>query len=163
MTGSNYLLALGGFSEVIKLYDLRTKKERGELMEHSGSITYLEFYQTEYLISGAEDGLVIIWRVKDWVPLHKLRVKNVSKVISFSLHKSGRMLIVLYDNNMLRLWNLLDGRCIYKRKLGVDEETNKVVSKAIGIRWEPTDGKLYAILYEKKLEVFNAEASEPLS
>ena len=63
MAGNNYLLALGGFSEIIKLYDLRTKKEKGELMEHTGSITYLEFYQTTYLISGAEDGLVIIWRV----------------------------------------------------------------------------------------------------
>jgi hypothetical protein len=29
MAGSNDLLALGGFSEIIKLYDLRTKKERG--------------------------------------------------------------------------------------------------------------------------------------
>jgi protein MAK11 len=163
IAGNNYLLALGGFSEIIKLYDLRTKKERGELMEHSGSITYLEFYGTTYLISGSEDGLVIIWRVKDWVPLHKLRVKNVSKVLSFSLHKSGRMLIVLYDNNMFRLWNLLDGRCLFKRKLGVDPETAKVTHKAIGVKWEPTEGKRYAILYEKQLEVFNAEASEPLS
>jgi hypothetical protein len=73
------------------------------------------------------------------------------------------MLIVLYDNNMLRLWNLLDGRCIYKRKLGVDPETNKVAHKALGVKWEPTEGKLFSILYEKKLEVFNAEASEPLS
>jgi protein MAK11 len=86
MAGSNGLRALGGFSEIIKLYDLRMKKERGELMEHTGSITYLEFYQTTYLISGAEDGLVIIWRVKNWAPLHKLRVKNISKVLNFSLH-----------------------------------------------------------------------------
>ena len=90
-------------------------------MEHTGSITYLQFYKTTYLISGSEDGLIIIWRVKDWVPLHKLRVKNVSKVLNFSLHKSGRMLLVVYDNNMFRLWNLLDGRCQFKRKLGLDE------------------------------------------
>ena len=55
----------------------------------------------------------------------------MSKVLHFSLHKSGRMLIVVYDNNMFRLWNLLDGRCIFKRKLGLDPETNKVVNKAI--------------------------------
>jgi hypothetical protein len=52
-------------------------------MEHTESITYLEFNQMTYLISGAEDSLVIIWRVKDWAPLHKLRAKNVS---NFSLH-----------------------------------------------------------------------------
>jgi len=90
-------------------------------------------------------------------------VKNVSKVLNFSLHQSGRMLIVLYDNNMLRLWNLLDGRCIYKKKLGVDLETQKVNAKAVAVKWEPTEGKIYAILFEKKIEVFNAQASEPLS
>lgn len=41
IAGNNNLLALGGFSEMIKLYDLRTKKEKGELMEHTGSITHL--------------------------------------------------------------------------------------------------------------------------
>ncbi len=76
IAGNNNMLALGGFSEIIKLYDLKTRKEKGELMEHTGSITYLQFYETQYLISGAEDGIVIIWRVKDWVPLHKLRVKK---------------------------------------------------------------------------------------
>jgi protein MAK11 len=131
IAGNNHMLALGGFQEVIKLYDLRTKKEKGELMEHTGSITYLQFYETTYLISGSEDGLVIIWRVQDWVPLHKLRVKNVSKVLHFSLHNSGRMVLTIYDNNMFRLWNLLDGRCLFKRKLAVDSETNKVTCKAL--------------------------------
>jgi protein MAK11 len=76
MDGNKNLLALGGYSEIIKLYDVRTKKEKGELMEHTGSITALQFYKDTYLISGSEDGVVIIWRVKDWVPLHKLRVKK---------------------------------------------------------------------------------------
>ena len=76
IAGNKNLLALGGFSEIIKLYDLNTKKEKGELLEHTGSITYLQFYETSFLISGSEDGLVIIWRVKDWVPLHKLKVKK---------------------------------------------------------------------------------------
>ena len=78
MAGNGKLLALGGFSEIIKLYDVKNKKEQGELMEHHGSITALQFFKNDYLISGAEDGLVIIWRVKDWVPLHKLKVKKYS-------------------------------------------------------------------------------------
>lgn len=73
------------------------------------------------------------------------------------------MLIVVYDNNMFRLWNLLDGRCIFKRKLGLDLETNKVVNKAIQVKWEPTNGLHYAILYEKKLEVFTADKELPVS
>lgn len=163
IAGNNHILALGGFAEVIKLYDLITKKEKGELMEHTGSITHLQFFETTYLISGSEDGLIIIWRVKDWVPLHKLRVKNVSKIINFSLHKSGRMLLVVYENNMFRLWNLLDGRCLFKRKLGIDEETNKVAFKALQVKWEPTASNLFAILYNKKVEVFKPEQETPIS
>ena len=74
--GNSQYLALGGYSEIIKLYDVATKREKGELMEHTGSITALQFYKDKYLISGAEDGVVIIWRCLDWVPLHKLKVKK---------------------------------------------------------------------------------------
>jgi hypothetical protein len=42
----------------------------------------------------------------------------VSKVADLSLHSSGRILLVIYENNMLRLWNMLEGRCTFKKKLG---------------------------------------------
>eukprot|EP00347_Sterkiella_histriomuscorum_P008517 403344799 len=161
--GNRNLLALGGYQEIIKLYDVKTKKEKGELMEHTGSITALQFYKNTYLISGSEDGQVIIWRCKDWVPLHKLRVKNVSRVISFSLHKSGRMLLVLYENNMFRLWNMLDGRCTFKKKLGLNEETNKVQYKVLQIKWEPTQGNIYAVLYDKKVQIMGTDSDLPKS
>jgi hypothetical protein len=38
-----------------------------------------------------------------------------------------------------------------------------VTHKALSVKWEPTSGNLYAILFEKRLEVFKAEASEPVS
>ena len=38
------------------------------------------------------------------------------------MHNSGRMLLALYANGVLRLWNMMDARCHFKRKLGVIEE-----------------------------------------
>lgn len=73
------------------------------------------------------------------------------------------MLLVVYDNNMFRLWNLLDGRCLFKRKLGLDAESDKVTHKALQVRWEPKEGHLYAILYDRKVEVYKAEKEAPLS
>lgn len=32
------------------------------------------------------------------------------------------MCLALYGNKMLRLWNLLDARCIFKKKVGILEE-----------------------------------------
>ena len=56
------------------------------------------------------------------MPLHQLKVKNVSKVASLSMHCSGRMLLAFYANGMLRLWNMLDARCIFKKKVGLINE-----------------------------------------
>jgi hypothetical protein len=38
------------------------------------------------------------------------------------MHNSQRMCLALYGNKMLRLWNLLDARCIFKKKVGILEE-----------------------------------------
>jgi hypothetical protein len=53
----------------------------------------------------------VIWRTKDAEPLHTLKVRNVSKVISLAMHQSERMVLALYGNGMLRLWSMLDARC----------------------------------------------------
>lgn len=63
---------------------------------------------------------------------------------------------------MFRLWNLLDGRCTYKRKIGIDPETQKV-EKSIAVKWEPKNGLMYAILYEKRLEVYKTESDQPIT
>jgi hypothetical protein len=31
------------------------------------------------------------------------------------------MCLALYANGMLRLWNMLDARCIFKKKVGIEE------------------------------------------
>ena len=36
-----------------------------------------------------------------------------------SMHDSGRMLLALYANGVLRLWNMLDARCLFKFKAGM--------------------------------------------
>ena len=77
----------------------------------------------------------------------------MSKVLGFSLHQSGRMLLVIYENNMMRLWNLLDGRCSFKQKKGLDED-EKVAYRVHSIKWEPEEGLNYALLYDRKLEVY---------
>ena len=46
-------------------------------------------------------------------------MKNAAKVVSISMHDSGRMLLALYANQMVRLWNLLDARCLFKFKAGL--------------------------------------------
>ena len=123
--GSQNLLAVGGYDETIRLFDVRRKKDLGELVgEHLGSITALQFFKNKYLISGAEDSSIVIWRCKDWNALHKLRIKNTSPVVAMSMHPSGKMLLAIYANSMMRLWDLMSARCIFKKKVGLIEEAD---------------------------------------
>ena len=75
--------------EVVKIYDLSTKKSAGELAGvHVGSLTSLAISRdSQFVFSGAEDGNVVIWRLSDQgEPLHTLKVKNSWKVGSLSMH-----------------------------------------------------------------------------
>jgi len=38
-----------------------------------------------------------------------------------SMHRSGKILLALYANGVLRLWNMMEARCKYKRKVGIIE------------------------------------------
>jgi protein MAK11 len=122
-TALGNLLALGGHEEVVKMFDLKSKRSCGDLSgEHTGSITSVAV-TGNHALSASKDGTIMIWRTEDMLPLHTLKVKNVSQVKSLSMHKSQRMCLALYANGMLRLWNLLDARCIFKKKVGlIDEE-----------------------------------------
>ena len=79
------MLATGGDDEYIRLFNLITKKERGELTQHTGSITSLEFFRSSHLLSASHDGTVCIWRTNDWLCLHVLGGHKVNFIIYSSI------------------------------------------------------------------------------
>ena len=148
ITSEGNLLAVAGSEEVIKLFDLKKKISCGELSGdvHQSTITALAISkQCTHLLSGDEKGVIGIWRVKDQEPLHKLEVKNTSRVISLSMHESGRMLLALYANGLIRLWNMLDARCLFKFKAGLsasedsDADAGENREEAEGVDEEKAD------------------------
>jgi WD40 repeat protein len=56
------LLAVAGHEEVVKLFNLQTKKSAGELGGvHTGSVTCLAA-TSGHVLSGSMDGEIVIWR-----------------------------------------------------------------------------------------------------
>jgi len=51
------LLVTGGYDEILRLYNINTKKEIGQLTGHTGTITCIEQFQRS-IITGSEDGLI---------------------------------------------------------------------------------------------------------
>lgn len=149
---SGDLLATGGLDEYIKLFNLRTRKERGELAHHRGAVTSLNFFKSSHLLSASADGTVCIWRTQDWLCLHVLG-GHKDAVNSVSVHPSGRMAISGGRDRTLRLWNLVEGRCAYI--------TKPSIPKAVEIdqvAWSPS-GSTYALIAGSSLMLFDATES----
>lgn len=64
------LLATGSSDEIIRVYDIRRRKEVGSLHSHRGTITALAFHGQSHLFSGGADGVISLYRTKDWELLH---------------------------------------------------------------------------------------------
>lgn len=67
---------------------------------------------------------------------------------------------------MLRLWNMLDGRCTFKKKLGLNdlEDTDaKSIDKVRKVKWSPYSDDVYIVMYEKKLEILKVDSEKPLN
>lgn len=111
-------LVTGLNDEHIRIYDLQKRKELGDLMGHSGTITSLRFSLEgtedkeklgKWLLSGSEDGKIIIWRTKDWEMFGTLK-GHTAKITDLAIHPLGRVAISVSADHTVRLWNLLTAK-----------------------------------------------------
>ncbi|CAK9441414.1 uncharacterized protein LODBEIA_P52820 [Lodderomyces beijingensis] len=122
-------LVTGSNDEHIRIYDLQKRKELGTLLGHQGTITTLRFSKEgaqaaaeeaeggatssaaagKWLLSGSEDGKIIIWRTKDWEVFATLK-GHTDKINDLSVHPSGRVAISVSQDKTIRLWNLMTAK-----------------------------------------------------
>ena len=147
--GDGKILATGGVDEYIKLFDVQTRRERGELAQHTGSVLALQFFRSSHLLSASQDGTVCIWRASDWLCLHVLG-GHKDAVTSVTIHPSGRMALSAARDRTLRLWNLVEGRCAYITKPPVPRHAD--IEK---VSWSPA-GVRYALVAAGTLQIYDA-------
>jgi protein MAK11 len=120
------MLSFISFNNFTRLYNLKEKKELGELFRHGGSISTLFFYRNSHLLSGSHDGIISLWRTNDWECLHDLKFfyyyffvgisfnfifrGHKGKVNQLAVHPSGRLALSVSDDKTMRTWNLLTGK-----------------------------------------------------
>lgn len=114
-------LVTGSNDEHIRIYDLQKRKELGTLLSHQGTVTTLRFSKIgaqnstetgksgKWLLSGSEDGKIIIWRTKDWEILGTLK-GHQGRVNDLDIHPSGRVAISVSTDKTVRLWNLMTAK-----------------------------------------------------
>ncbi|KAJ8586173.1 WD40 repeat-like protein [Rhizopogon salebrosus TDB-379] len=139
-------LATGSADEVIKVWDLRRKKEIGGLMHHEGSITQLHFPSRSHLLSASEDGSLCLFHARDWVVLRALK-GHKGRVNSTAVHPSNKVALSVGKDNTLRMWDLMRGKGSASTKLGKEGEV---------VRWSTT-GSSFVVQAQKTIDVFSTD------
>ncbi|CAM0137989.1 unnamed protein product [Umbelopsis sp. WA50703] len=143
-------LASGSSDEVIKLYDLKKRKELGALAgQQQGDINAIEFYG-KYMLSASDDATICIWRSKDWELLKTMK-GHQGRINSLSIHPTGKIALSVSADKTVRLWNLMTAHKASVHKIG---------KEGLVVRWN-TDGTQYAILFERQLIIYNVADAEP--
>lgn len=127
-------LATGSTDEIVKVWDLRRRKEIGGLMHHegaallpglsmsidlircSGSITFLTFPSRSHLLSASEDGTLCLFHARDWVVLCTLK-GHKGRVNCVAVHPSGKVALSVGKDRTLRMWDLMRGKGSASTKL----------------------------------------------
>ena len=117
LAASDRYLVSGGSDEVIKIYDLKKRKDLGSLVQHNGAITSLQFYSRNHLLSASEDGTICIWRTRDWECMATMK-GHKGRVNGICVHPTGKIAVSVGKDKALRLWNLMTGRKASNTKLG---------------------------------------------
>ncbi|KAG0052055.1 p21-activated protein kinase-interacting protein 1-like protein [Gryganskiella cystojenkinii] len=141
--GGNFL-ASGSTDEKIQLYDLKRRKELGNLLQHQGTITSLTFHNKTHMLSGSDDGKVCVWRSKDWECLKSMKGHQAS-VHSIAIHPSGKIALSVSADHSVRLWNLL---------LGKQASMTRLHGEGMKVCWNPS-GTGYAILFDQEVGIYD--------
>ncbi|GAB5585580.1 Protein mak11 [Umbelopsis nana] len=143
-------LASGSSDEVIKLYDLKKRKELGALAgQQQGDINAIEFYG-KYMLSASDDGTICIWRSKDWELLKTMK-GHQGRINSISIHPSGKIALSVSADKTVRLWNLMTAHKASVHKIG---------KEGLVVRWNAA-GTQYAILFDRQIIVYNVADAQP--
>ncbi|KIJ55478.1 hypothetical protein M422DRAFT_24052 [Sphaerobolus stellatus SS14] len=139
-------LATGSTDEIVKVWDLRRRKEIGGLIHHEGSITYLTFPSRSHLLSASEDGTLCLFHARDWTVLRVLK-GHKGRVNSVAVHPSGKVALSVGKDRTLRMWDLMRGKGAASTKLGKEGEV---------VKWSPS-GKQFAVQSGSTVDLFNTK------
>lgn len=142
----NGLLVSGASDEICNLINLRKSQEMGNLIEHEGAITELEFHKSKYLFSASEDASICVWNMGT-VSCDKKLKGHRQAVNSISVHPTGKLMLSASRDKTVRTWNLIKGRLAFVTNL---KEAADLV------RWSP-NGQHFLLAYGKRLDVYDVQ------
>lgn len=124
ITHGNYIFA-SGVDEIVHIYDMNTKEEKGMVMTYAGSVSHIEISKN-YLFSCGDDSNIIMWRMSDFKNIHNLKGHKAG-ITHLVIHKSARFCLSASKDNSLIIWNLTTGVKIIKYNFKNDLVCKKIL------------------------------------
>lgn len=145
-------LVTGGTDEVIKVFDLRKRREQGTLTHHSGTITALAFHSTTHLLTASSDSSIHLLRTKDWESLLCLGRHKGDSVEAVAMHPSGKLAVSVGKKNEMKVWNLQTGKQAAASKVPLKD--------SLVAEWDAHSGDYLLLASDTQLLVFQASNFE---
>lgn len=146
---SSKWLVTGGTDEVIKLWDLRKRREVGQLTGHEGTITSLVFASKTYLLTTGADANINLYRTRDWALLRTLK-GHIGRINSAAPHPTGRLALSVGSDRTIRMWDLMRGRAAASTRIGIEADL---------VRWD-TKGTRFAVLAYRQAMIFKTDMTK---
>ncbi len=152
LCASSRYLCSGGVDESVRVFDLRTRRSVGVLQQHSSTVNCMAMVPPgKVLLTGGEEGNIIVWRCGDWVSQLVMR-GHKGGVVALASHPSGRLALSLGKDSTLRLWDLTKGRQVHSQGIPANSR---------GAQWSK-DGSKFFIHYDTQVGVYNGEDGSEL-
>jgi protein MAK11 len=143
-------VASGGADDLIHLYDLKSDKDLGFLMNPGeGAVSSLVFftpkegYSPTHLLAGCSDGTISVWRAGGgWECMRTLRGHR-GEVSSIAVHPSGCLALTTARDGTLKLWDLVKGRVTFSTK--VENDADGVIFAPSGVRYALHAGNIAVV------------------
>jgi len=136
------ILASSSTDDTVRLLSLKKRRDIGGLFQHSGTVNCILFYSQGFMFTASDDGTICMWKSKNWEVLKALKAHK-AKVLSVTIHPSGKLALSVGSDRSLITWDLLTGKCAFQRKINQVAET---------IHFSPS-GDHYILQYPQKLEI----------
>jgi protein MAK11 len=98
-------LVTGSTEDNVKVWDLRRRKEVGDLIVHQGAATQIKFIDPKLLLTASNDSTISLLRTKDWAVLRTLK-GHKGRVNDVDLHPKGRIALSVGQDRTLRFWDI---------------------------------------------------------
>ncbi len=145
VSDSGKYMLCGGMDERIRIFDVSKNVAIGELSGHTGCVTSLQFVGDKFVVSGSEDSNLCIWRVQDWMCVHILG-GHKDTINDLAVHPTGKLALSVSKDNTMKLWNLVQGRCSFTRRLQ---------GPADKVDWN-VGGDMYLLIVGSELQIYSA-------